>query len=542
MIRVSLSELREHLGSPWGLIIFYVFMNSLASSIWMNNAWTPLIYKVFGNSNLYVGLMSALNGMTQMFFAILGGHLADKVIGPSRTLIFAVRFGVFSLLFNVISVWSGNLYMLIVAQILYGVYLGLSVTSVESVFAQCIKQGERDRVYGVKFSFEASGPVGGLVLSLILFALFGNTWRVEVLQWVITTGILVHLSSLQVFLLYFKPLPSHLDLSSNGANAVEAEEVDVSVQCKQEEARSTHIDEEIVVYATSETVVSPISSSLEVRDESSEPQFPSACAPGCGLEAAKERRGCKRFFVIPVEKYPYVVVLADLVVTLGSGMTTQYFALFMMNIYFVSPVGLSALGLTIAVLISVLAIVNSHLGSTIGRTRALILPKLLGSLILLYMALARQTSAGPKWLMCIAYVLRMAVMNSTTALSRALIMDFVSEERRGMWNALESVQSASWSGTALVGGYIADRLGYGAAFIVTFFFHMTACMMLVPCTLKNDTVLASRLDRRGTVKGPKAMTRVSETPEGGATTLSADNIVVHGATPEQKEELIVAIN
>ncbi|RNF08249.1 cystatin-like cysteine protease inhibitor domain-containing protein [Trypanosoma rangeli] len=540
MIRVPLRELWAYLDTPWGIIICYVFMNNLAGSIW-TNAWTPLIYQKFGNSNLYVGLMSALNGTTQMLFAILGGHLADKVIGPSRTLIFAVRFGVFSLLFSAVSVWIGNLYMLVGAQILYGVHQGFNVTSVESVFAQCTKRSERDRVYGVKFSFESSGPIGGLVLSLILFAAFGNTWRVDVLRWVIITGLLVHIVSMQVFLFYFRPLPSHVDASAEQPHAAGTEQVALSSQNEQEEDRSPHVEEEIVVYATGETVVSSVSPTPEVKKQSSETYFPLTSVQECGVEATKEKRGFKQFCVIPVEKYPYVIVLGDLIVVLGSGMTTQYFSLFMMNIYFVSPVGLSALGLTISVLVSVLAIANSHLGSRIGRARALLLPRLLGSFILLYMALARQTSAGPKWLMCIAYVLRMAVMGSTTALSRALIMDFVPEERRGMWNALESVQSASWSGTALVGGYIADRMGYGAAFIVTFFFHITSCMVIAPCTVKNDTLLVSRDAKEGAVQGGEEVLRVSKMLEGDPMVLRTDNVVVHGTTPEQEQEEEVVV-
>ncbi|KAH9577420.1 hypothetical protein LSM04_005095 [Trypanosoma melophagium] len=110
-------------------------------------------------------------------------------------------------------------------------------------------------------------------------------------------------------------------------------------------------------------------------------------------------------------------------------MTTQYFSLFMMNIYHIPPVGLTSLGLLLAMTISILAIVISNIGRKFGRTRALSPPKLLGTFILLYMALARGTLAAPTWLMCIAYVARMTLMNSTTALSRALIMDIVSEGR-----------------------------------------------------------------------------------------------------------------
>ncbi|KAF8277005.1 hypothetical protein TcBrA4_0124110 [Trypanosoma cruzi] len=539
MLGAKYNELRDYLRTPLGLIIFYVFMNSLSTSIWMRNAWTPLIYQVFGNSNLYVGFMAALNGTSQMLCAILGGHLSDKVLGPSLTLISALRFGTFSLLFNLVSVWISNVYILMVAQVLYGSYLGVSITSVESVFAQCIKHGERDRVYGVKFSFESSGPVGGLVITLILFALFGNAWRVEVLRWVITAGIVLHVTSIQVFLAFFRPLPSHADGNPDNACTVEASEMDAPGEYEKEESRSPHIDEEIYV-CTAEVVATSVPGTPETTKPKADRQFPNASQLESSVEERNKKRGFLTLITIPLEKYPYVVALADLVVTVGSGMTTQYFPLFMMNIYFISPMGLSTLGLLIALLISLLAIVNSHLGSKIGRARAIFLPKLMGTFILLYMALARGTSVGPKWLMCIAYVLRMSLMNSTLALSRALIMDFVSEKRRGMWSAVESIQTASWSGTALVGGYVADKLGYGAAFIVTFGFHLTACTMLLPCTVKNDTVAAAKASKEDPMSEDSEMTHAHKTIQGSPVSSSDDGVVVQNMDIHEEEQIIIA--
>lgn len=56
------------------------------------------------------------------------------------------------------------------------------------------------------------------------------------------------------------------------------------------------------------------------------------------------------------------MVVCDLVLVLGSGMTTQYFALFMMKLYDVSPVVLSLLGLANSLLIAFLAILNGFIG------------------------------------------------------------------------------------------------------------------------------------------------------------------------------------
>lgn len=202
-------------------------------------------------------------------------------------------------------------------------------------------------------------------------------------------------------------------------------------------------------------------------------------------------RGLRRTIMecIPFNRYPLVVALADIVITVGSGMTTQYFTLFMMILYGIAPAQMALLNLCTSCMISVLAIVNGIVGRRYGRARAIIPPKTIGAFVLLWMALARGSSYAPTWLMCIAFVVRMACMNCSAGLSRALIMDIVPETSRGRWNAIESIQSAGWSGTALIGGYLADHWGYGAAFIITFFFHIAGISMFLPLIVRNDTKL-----------------------------------------------------
>lgn len=192
---------------------------------------------------------------------------------------------------------------------------------------------------------------------------------------------------------------------------------------------------------------------------------------------------------IPFMRYPIFVAASDTVIVMGSGMTTQYFTLFMMTLYDVDPTQMALLNVSNACLISILAIVVGMCGRRHGRIRAILPPKMCGALILLWMALARGTTYAPKWLMCIAFVLRTATMNCSSGLTRALIMDLVAEHLRGRWNAIESIQSAGWSGTALLGGYLADRFGYGTAFIFTFFFHMTGICIFLPLAVRNDTKL-----------------------------------------------------
>lgn len=111
-----------------GVIILYVFTNSVATSVWMFNAWSPFIFTLFNGSNVYVGLMSAINGFFELSCALVSGHVADTRWGPSKTLRHAVHFGLVTLCVVLLGVWSGKLWLLILAQCFEGTYMGFSFT------------------------------------------------------------------------------------------------------------------------------------------------------------------------------------------------------------------------------------------------------------------------------------------------------------------------------------------------------------------------------------------------------------------------------
>ena len=79
----------------------------------------------------------------------------------------------------------------------------------------------------------------------------------------------------------------------------------------------------------------------------------------------------------------------------------------------------------------------------------------------------------PVWLICIVYVCRTALMNSTAPLTRSILMDNVPKRERGRWNALESVNMFSWAGSAALGGYLVSWNG------LLFNFSVTAAMQFL---------------------------------------------------------------
>jgi hypothetical protein len=64
-------------------------------------------------------------------------------------------------------------------------------------------------------------------------------------------------------------------------------------------------------------------------------------------------------------------------------------------------------------------------------------------------------------------------MNATSALTKSVLMDHVPKEERAKWSALESLNMFSWSGSAVLGGFLVDYRG------IVFNFCFTACLQFV---------------------------------------------------------------
>jgi hypothetical protein len=80
-----------------------------------------------------------------------------------------------------------------------------------------------------------------------------------------------------------------------------------------------------------------------------------------------------------------------------------------------------------------------------------------------------QPPASTGWIcaMAVAYIIRMALMNSTQGLVKSVLMDWVPKAKRGRYAALESVKSFNWSGSAVAGGLLVEWRGIRANFLAT---------------------------------------------------------------------------
>eukprot|EP00415_Alexandrium_ostenfeldii_P001908 UN1908 len=161
----------------------------------------------------------------------------------------------------------------------------------------------------------------------------------------------------------------------------------------------------------------------------------------------------------------------------GSGFTVKFLPLFFKADFGFAPaevcVLMAAMGLCTAVYG---LLIPSRLARAIGRARAAFATHVVACAALyVFTALRDWRVALPLWLA------RYAAMNSVTQLTAAIVMDCVDSGSRGRWGGIVSLKAGIWSGTAFLGGMLADATGdYRAAFLATAAAHTVAALVLLP--------------------------------------------------------------
>lgn len=90
----------------------------------------------------------------------------------------------------------------------------------------------------------------------------------------------------------------------------------------------------------------------------------------------------------------------------------------------------------------------------IGRLQVNLLTRLVDMLLLCSMAYVPPGTDYHREILVVLHVTRTAFANCGRPLMKSLMMDNVPSRHRGKFNALDSVRTFSWSGSAAAGGYV----------------------------------------------------------------------------------------
>mmetsp|Transcript_48315 Transcript_48315/g.160110 ORF Transcript_48315/g.160110 Transcript_48315/m.160110 type:complete len:222 (+) Transcript_48315:857-1522(+) len=139
--------------------------------------------------------------------------------------------------------------------------------------------------------------------------------------------------------------------------------------------------------------------------------------------------------------------------------------------------------------VAMLMLVGNNLGSAawtialqrlslrIGRVSTILLVKSCGVSLLVVVALC--PLQDPRLILPIC-LLRSWLMNSTLALSKSVLNDYVPKRHRAKWASLESVNTSTWAGSAALGGLLSDRIGYRHTFLVTAALQAVGVLLYTP--------------------------------------------------------------
>jgi len=172
---------------------------------------------------------------------------------------------------------------------------------------------------------------------------------------------------------------------------------------------------------------------------------------------------------------PVLLGLADFLTCIGAGMTVKFFNLFFIEDRHFSPTQICWLQTAYPLVIAVFMKFTERLAKPLGRAQASLL---FFSSNVLCLFLLSQVESLP--ILLTIFLLRGGFANSTYPIDRSILMDFTPSSQRGRWNAVESLTSMTWSGSAFIGGLLSDAHDYRYTFLITALVYATACVIYSP--------------------------------------------------------------
>lgn len=452
---------RRRLKNVTSALVFTV-VRGCASGVYGFSAMSGYLYALSG-STFWVGFAEGIQGVAQCASSIPSGILADKR-GRSLVLKYAGVVGLMTAAVTILALLDDGRYVssdrerfafVTAGLFLLGVYQGMWVTCVNTIYADSVPTGQRSRYATYKYIVSLISYVVGPALAIALYQFFGdNDWGLTTLKNVFAVG--MSISALgSVILFIFEDIPS-----SDKTTMSLVEDVDMSVERQEALGQRT-------------------------------------CAACC-------RQMSMGYLPVDRSYIPYFLLLTDIIFGISSGMTIKFFPLFFKDEVGLSPSSVCGVYIASYVTMSVLSRIAQSVSKRIGRVQVriaftLVVPdaissantddldtyariysrktsllcSMLGITALYSMAILKSWWTVPSKIIPL-YVVRTSLMNCCSPLRKSILMDYTTKSSRAKWNSLDGVTRFGWSGSAFLGGWLIDKHGYGSTFIITAFMQTAA--------------------------------------------------------------------
>lgn len=423
--------------SIWGAVVLSGFLYALGTAMGKTD-----------KDNTLVGAAEAVQGITQLVFALPIGLVAD-LYGKARVVAYG---GGLMLVAIAVSLWAVTdaknsedsipadairaYRWFLVALGLWGIVGGVVNGPSQALFADSIEKGKRSKLFTWLYSCyllsSMVGPMVSIVLFLKLSGREAESWSMAEIYPVFVVGLCLEI------------LPALLMFFFSDKHVVEEQDDE------QQSEPSHQSDLEVPLLSENE---------MAVRNVTSSP-------PSLGKAAI-----------------PYFLFISSLVVSLGSGASVKYFPLFFKELGFGSA-AVQGIFVMVPMSIASFSFLAQRVGTRLGRIETTVLFDIAGTSLLFFMTwLSRDEdhlNMANKYLIVVVYVLRTGIMNSSYPLLQSILMDTVPSNRRARWKSLESIAAFGWTGSALVGGILADDHSYRFTFAITAALQLFGAFLLVP--------------------------------------------------------------
>jgi len=429
----------------WTLVMCSAY--GVADNLWSGTVFAAYLKLLYGDSNTAVGYVEASNGLAGLFTALPIGYLADKYPRSNICKAGSVVLVVTACLHAYILLWVGDeipsssrqdtcLFLFVGVMFLWGAGNGVVNGPLQALYADSIPVGDRSKYYVYLFAAYMLASTVGPALSIILFQIWGDDWELGELKNIMLVGMGMEIFA-AVFLLTVDDEYALIEKEEEEEEKEEGE--------KEEEEKEEKPSEEDEEKKSSEEELGDslagYSNSLTAPGES--PEAASAFA----ASALKARR----------RKIPYMLFSFDLLVSLGSGMTVKFFPLYFKDDANLSPTMVQVIYIAAPIIIVAISQAAQVVSKSLGRVQTILTVKALGLSFLYAIVFFNDYLTSRPALLIPFYLARTGLMNCTYPLAESILMDFVPKNERARWKSLESVGAFGWCGSALVGGYLADK-------------------------------------------------------------------------------------
>lgn len=454
----SLSTVQLDKSKNINRILIYSFFIFSGRSLWNQSVLPAFVYFLKGKDPMYVGVLAAIMGMTQVLSSFPTGILADlyrrdsmlKVGSGVGTLASAATF---------VAVKLENFVFLGVAMGIWGLFWGISNTAISALFADSIPDGDRSYYFTQRSMLQYLGFMMGPLVALGMFTWLGDEWSIRECSLVICVG---QCFCIPVVLFLCTMNDDYCLVSNDGGEGLndESEISPDNVDSFDQRDENANVEEAIMEYAIDEI-------EHTIAEE------------GIMEQATQEHSGLTSFLCIPSAKIiPTFIAISDVLGGLGAGLSIRYFPIFFLENLQMRPESVQITFICSAITIAMLSQLAQRVGKHIGRVQTTVVFKWTGIMFLIAMVLSYQNGL-PTFIICACFVLRTASINATRGLTRSVLMDEVPKNERAKWSSLEAVNMFSWAGSAIIGGMMVDKEGILANFYFTALWQFISSLPLL---------------------------------------------------------------